>query len=275
MTGCRCKFPVKMIIFASVAPFQTTKMKKTIFILTFFGLAAVSGIEAATPDYKTTVLDLYLKGDMSQWEGIIDKVSTLPEWKSDDRQLEILTYYYGLIGHLLDKKRKDDAERELSKAMDLAGRMYKKMPDNALLLGLMANFTGFQIALSPLKATTLAKGMMAKAKKSMALSPDDPYVNILYSNILFYMPSVFGGSKEKALEGYQKARRYMESHAGYTQDNWMYIQLLASIGLVEEKNENYAAARKIYQKILQLYPDHSHVKNVAYPRVMQKINQTK
>ncbi|MCH5329114.1 MAG: hypothetical protein J1E02_08840, partial [Coprobacter sp.] len=230
-------------------------MKRAIWVLTVLWMTVVSGMYAASPDYKAAAFTLYLNGDMAQWTEIIDKISALPEWKSDDRQLEILTYYYGLVGHLLDKKRKDDAERELTKAMNLADRLYKKMPDNALLLGLMANFTGFQIALSPLKATTLAKGMLSKAKQSVALAPDDPYVNILYSNILFYMPSVFGGSKEKALAGYRKARQYMESHAGYTQDNWMYVQLLASIGLVEEKNENYAAARQIYQKILRMYPE--------------------
>ena len=250
-------------------------MKKVIWVWTILWMSVAAAVRADNPDYETLAFNLYLNGDMSQWKGVIDKMSARPEWKSNDRQLEILTYYYGLVGHLLDKKKKDDASRELANAMKLADRMYAKMPDNALLLGLMANFTGFQIALSPLKATTLAKGMMSKAKKAITLSPDDPYVNILYSNIQFYMPAVFGGSKEKALEGYQKARRHMESHAGYTQKNWMYIQLLTSIGLVEEKNENYAAAQKIYQKILQMYPNHYHVKNVAYPRVLKNIKETK
>ena len=51
----------------------------------------------------------------------------------------------------------------------------------------------------------------------------------------------------------------------------MYIQLLTTIGLVEEKNENYTEAKKMYQKVLQLQPNYGHVKNIVYPRLMKKM----
>ena len=63
----------------------------------------------------------------------------------------------------------------------------------------------------------------------------------------------------------------MESHDGYIKNNWMYIQLLTTIGLVEEKNENYIEAEKMYQKVLQLQPNYGHVKNIVYPRLMKKM----
>ena len=245
-------------------------MKRTISILIIL-LSSITLMQANNIDYKATAFNLYINGKMPQGDGLINKMSKDPEWQTHDRQLETLTYYYGLVGHLLDKKRKDDAGRVLTKALELANKMYKQTPDDALLLGLMANLTGYQIALSPIKATTLAKGMMTKAKKSIALNPNDPYVNILYSNILFYMPSMFGGNKDSALAGYQKARKHMETHNGYIKNNWMYIQLLTTIGLVEEKNENYVAAQKMYQKVLQLQPNYGHVKNIVYPRLMEKM----
>lgn len=184
---------------------------KRIFIFTILSLCIVSGGKAQQIDYKATAFNLFLNGKISQWPWVINKMVADPKLQDTEGQLEILTYYYGLVGHLMDVGQKKQASENLRKANELAMKLYKTNPDNPLLLGLMSNLTGFQIALSPLKATTLAKGMMNKAKKSIAKGPNDPHVNILYSNILFYMPGIFGGDTEKALQGYKKALQTMEA----------------------------------------------------------------
>ncbi|WP_278584735.1 tetratricopeptide repeat protein [Coprobacter fastidiosus] len=244
---------------------------KRIFIFTVLFLCIVSGVKSQQIDYKATAFNLFLNGKMSQWPWVINKMLADPKLQNTEGQLEILTYYYGLVGHLMDVGQKKQASENLRKANDLAIKLYKTNPDNPLLLGLMSNLTGFQIALSPLKATTLAKGMMNKAKKSIAKGPNDPYVNILYSNILFYMPGIFGGDTEKALQGYKKALQTMEADPELKKNNWMYIQLMVTIGVVEEKRENYVEAQKMYRKVLELYPEYAHVKNVSYPRLLEKM----
>ena len=244
---------------------------KRIFIFTVLFLCIVSGVKSQQIDYKATTFNLFLNGKMSQWPWVINKMLADPKLQNTEGQLEILTYYYGLVGHLMDVGQKKQAPENLRKANELAMKLYKTNPDNPLLLGLMSNLTGFQIALSPLKATTLAKGMMNKAKKSIAKGPNDPHVNILYSNILFYMPGIFGGDTEKALQGYKKALQTMEADPELKKNNWMYIQLMVTIGVVEEKRENYVEAQKMYRKVLELYPEYAHVKNVSYPRLLEKM----
>lgn len=244
---------------------------KRIFIFIILSLSIVSGGKAQQIDYKATAFNLFLNGKISQWPWVINKMVADPKLQDTEGQLEILTYYYGLVGHLMDVGQKKQASENLRKANELAMKLYKTNPDNPLLLGLMSNLTGFQIALSPLKATTLAKGMMNKAKKSIAKGPNDPHVNILYSNILFYMPGIFGGDTEKALQGYKKALRTMEADPELKKNNWMYIQLMVTIGVVEEKRENYVEAQKMYRKVLELYPEYAHVKNVSYPRLLEKM----
>ena len=245
-------------------------MKRILFVVILF-ICALCNIEAQQINYKATAFNLFLNGKMSQWPWVINKMLADPKLQNTEGQLEILTYYYGLVGHLMDVGQKKQASENLRKANDLAIKLYKTNPDNPLLLGLMSNLTGFQIALSPLKATTLAKGMMNKAKKSIAKGPNDPYVNILYSNILFYMPGRFGGDTEKALQGYKKALQTMEADPELKKNNWMYIQLMVTIGVVEEKRENYVEAQKMYRKVLELYPEYAHVKNVSYPRLLEKM----
>ena len=239
---------------------------KRIFIFTILSLCIVSGGKAQQIDYKATAFNLFLNGKISKWPWVINKMVADPKLQDTEGQLEILTYYYGLVGHLMDVGQKKQASENLRKANELAMKLYKTNPDNPLLLGLMSNLTGFQIALSPLKATTLAKGMMNKAKKSIAKGPNDPHVNILYSNILFYMPGIFGGDTEKALQGYKKALQTMEADPELKKNNWMYIQLMVTIGVVEEKRENYVEAQKMYRKVLELYPEYAHVKKVSNPR---------
>ena len=245
-------------------------MKRILFVVILF-ICALCNIEAQQINYKATAFNLFLNGKMSQWPWVINKMLADPKLQNTEGQLEILTYYYGLVGHLMDVGQKKQASENLRKANDLAIKLYKPNPDNPLLLGLMSNLTGFQIALSPLKATTLAKGMMNKAKKSIAKGPNDPYVNILYSNILFYMPGIFGGDTEKALQGYKKALQTMDADPELKKNNWMYIQLMVTIGVVEEKRENYVEAQKMYRKVLELYPEYAHVKNVSYPRLLEKM----
>lgn len=245
-------------------------MKRILFVVILF-ICALCNIEAQQINHKATAFNLFLNGKISQWPWVINKMVADPKLQDTEGQLEILTYYYGLVGHLMDVGQKKQASENLRKANDLAIKLYKTNPDNPLLLGLMSNLTGFQIALSPLKATTLAKGMMNKAKKSIAKGPNDPYVNILYSNILFYMPGIFGGDTEKALQGYKKALQTMEADPELKKNNWMYIQLMVTIGVVEEKRENYVEAQKMYRKVLELYPEYAHVKNVSYPRLLEKM----
>ena len=244
---------------------------KRIFIFIILSLCIVAGGKAQQIDYKATAFNLFLNGKISQWPWVINKMVADPKLQDTEGQLEILTYYYGLVGQLMDVGQKKQASENLRKANELAMKLYKTNPDNPLLLGLMSNLTGFQIALSPLKATTLAKGMMNKAKKSIAKGPNDPHVNILYSNILFYMPGIFGGDTEKALQGYKKALRTMEADPELKKNSWMYIQLMVTIGVVEEKRENYVEAQKMYRKVLELYPEYAHVKNVSYPRLLEKM----
>ena len=114
----------------------------------------------------------------------------------------------------------------------------------------MANFQGFQIALSPLKATTLARSMLQHVNKAEKISPDDPDVNIWSANILFYMPNVFGGDSQLSREYYRKALRLYEENEALRSNNWMYLQLM------------------------ELYPEYPHLKNVLYPRILSELEKS-
>lgn len=227
-------------------------------------------IAAEARNYRKETFDLYINGHMDKWQQVINAMRSEPN-QTEAYQLEILGYYYGLIGHLMDIKQKDEAEKCLKQANDLADKLYKKNPNSPELLALMSNFTGFQIALTPVKAPFLYRGMSSNSKKAIQSGANNPVVNILYANLLFYMPEMFGGDHKKALAHYETALKQMEKSPQLTKNNWLYIQLLTTIGLVYEKMENYTQAQKMFQKVLHLQPGYPTVKNVIYPRLMTKM----
>ncbi|MEG1573854.1 MAG: hypothetical protein RR293_02055 [Bacteroidales bacterium] len=247
-------------------------MRKLATILSIFLACCIAtDTMAQRIDYKATTYRLFIDGKVRQWGVIIDKMENDPEKQSDISKIELLGYYYGYIGHLLDIKNKDAATIEIKKAQKLITGLSAKYPHNTLLMGYSANITGYQIAIAPLKATTLARGMMHNTRNAIAKSPNDPVINILTANIFFYMPNMFGGDSNMALKQYYKALNMFEENETLRKDNWMYLQLLVTTGIVEEKQGNYENAKKLYLKILNIYPDYSQIRDNRYPNLLKKM----
>lgn len=247
-------------------------MKKYIYLFVFTLFCfIISSVNAQTLNYKEYTYKLFVSGNVSKWSAYISKFEKDPAKKDDISQIELLGYYYGYIGHLIDIKDEDRAEIYIKKALPLVEKLIEKYPNNALLKGYNANIIGFRIALSPLRATTLARGMMKNAKASISLAPNDPTVNILSANIFYYMPDFLGGNTKQALTQYKKALSEFEKNDNLRDNNWMYLQLMVTTAMVEEKLDNYNNAKILYEKILELYPNYPHVRDYRYPNLLKKM----
>lgn len=244
-------------------------MKKILIIALLCGIFAAPAF--AEKNYKKQSYDLFIVGRILDWDGIVDSLKAEPA-RTLDQDIELLTYYYGLVGHLMDIDKKK-ARAWLDEAMPVITPLLEKYPDDARLVGLMANFKGFAIALSPLKAATLARSMLQLARRAPQLAPENPEANIWGANILFYMPNALGGNTKQSKVYYQKAMELYENNEALRANNWMYLQLIVTLGLVEEKAGNYEGALEYYQKVMRLFPDYPHVKEVLYPRVVKEMEK--
>ncbi|MCD7710916.1 MAG: hypothetical protein LUI04_06180 [Porphyromonadaceae bacterium] len=244
-------------------------MKKFLIVLFLSGVATLS-LSAADSCRGEKMFDLYITGNILQWEEEIEAMRNDTTLQSFEEREELLTYYYGLIGHLIGAKEKQHAEALLREALELIKPMLEESPQNGRLYGLMANFQGYQIAISPLKATTWARSMLIHAKRAQRLLPDDPEVNIWSANILFYMPDALGGDSKSARNFYNRALEIYENEACW-QGSWLYVQLLVSLALVEEKAHNYEAAWVYVDKAYGIYPDYPYLRDILRPRILGKM----
>ncbi len=244
-------------------------MKK--FLLTLL----ISGITialSATENYRTQIYNLFINGNILQWEDVIKEMSTRSDSYTLEENIELLTYYYGLSGHLMGKDN-NKAKELIYNALDILKPLLKEHPENASLLGISANLLGYQIAINPIKATTLSRSMLNQAKKAPNLAPEDPEVNIWGANILFYMPNAFGGDTKQSLILYKKALQLYENNEELRRENWMYLQLIVTLGLVEEKAENYEEALKYYRRVNEIFPSYPYTREVLIPRVEGKMKE--
>ena len=244
-------------------------MPKWVLLVVIFYGCIVWNAYSSDNVYRTETYNLYINGKMAQWIEVINQMDANPS-QTTQLQMQTLQYYYGVIGHFIDKKQNDKASQALKKADSLLTVVEKKLPEDPVVFGLKSNFIGFRIALSPLKATVLFRGMLKNANKAIEGGKDNAFVNVLYANILFYMPNMFGGDNNKALDCYKQALSIMEQTPGETTDNWLYIQTKISVGLVNEKMENFEAAEQQFQQLMEIEPRYMYVKDVLYPRLLEK-----
>ena len=111
-------------------------------------------------------------------------------------------------------------------------------------------------------------------RRILETAPENPDVNIWSANILFYMPDIFGGDTQKSREYYRKALQLYENDESLRSNNWMYLQLIITLGLVEEKDRNYEKAHEYFSKAMELYPEYPHLKNVLYPRILEELGNS-
>lgn len=203
---------------------------------------------------KSAMLNAYLNGNMHYWQEQIDQTKRKTNL-SRAESLVLLNYEYGYIGYLLGIKSDKQARyylKDASARLDALKRV-KNSAEAAQLEALSAAFTGYQIGLSPWKAPVLGPESIAYAEKAIGIQAEEPWGYIQMGNIKRYSPGIFGGSKQKALSYYLKAKILYEEVRGYA-DDWQYIALLMDIAQTYSETGDKQQAKTYYAAVKKAYP---------------------
>lgn len=234
-------------------------------------LLAINFKVSAQVDYKIDIYHAFVRNEMDKWKEIIDKMQ-LQKTKSSDHIVELLNYQYGYIAWCVGTKKFNQAKTYLNLAKENLKYLEQINYNPSLIYAYKSALLSFEIAISPYKAIFLGSKIMDLAKRAIEADNEDPFAYLQYANILYYKPEILGGSKSLAIEYYKKAQKLMEMDKSLSDKNWNYLYLLATIAKAYIELNDYKMAKDYIEKILEIEPNFTWVKNELYPKLTTKFN---
>lgn len=244
--------------------------RKNDIIITLFLALFLSG--SAFASNKQKIYEAYISNRMIDWQIVIDSMEQ-NKTENTGYLSELVNYQYGFIGYCLAEDDDKKAKHYLDLAENNLDILENLNFDSALVNAYEAAFWGFKIGLSPIKAPIFGRRCIKNADRALELNNKLPFAHVQYGNAYFYMPAIFGGSKEVAIEHFLLAIEQMEKQPAALQNDWNYLSLLSLTGQSYEEMGEYEKAKSIYEKALQFEPDFKWVKDELYPNLKTKLKE--
>ncbi len=238
-----------------------------ILLLLFSGAAILPAQQS--PHEK--VYQAYISDQMDLWDQVIRDLSSRKASLTDQQLKELINFYYGYVGWAIGQDMKRKARDYIDEADMLIDELLEKHPGWPELYAFKGAFFGFKIGLNSIKAVVLGPESIKNIDHAVEMGPDQPQGWIEKGNALFYMPKMFGGSKEKAMEAYQKAIRLLERDPEMISNNWMYLNVLMILGQSYEKIDQLENAKISYEKALQIEPRFIYLRDELYPSLLKRM----
>lgn len=185
-------------------------------------------------------------------------------------------YYIALadyrIAGLLEGESKDPSEH-LNAAVEHLKKATEIDPQAAEAHALLSSVYGWQIGLSPMKTMLLGPRVGKAARKAKQLAPDNPRVVLSAAISDFNTPEMFGGSKEKGLQGLKRAAELFaqEEPTDPIRPVWGHREAYAWLGIAYQGQGELESARTAFEKALEIDPDFGWVKDWLLPE-LEKAN---
>ncbi len=203
-----------------------------------------------------------------------------------DKNLSVWSHYYialadyRIANYLLTqgKKNKDRASKHLKEAAEHLEEATRKEVTGddarttaAEIYALLSSVYGRQISLSGIKGMFLGPKSGNLLKKAEQLAPDNPRVVLNAAISAFNTPKMWGGSKERAMEGFQRAAELFarEKPTDPIHPVWGHSETYAWLGIAYMDRDEEDSARAAFEKALEIDPDNGWVKYELLPKVSE------
>lgn len=226
-----------------------------IIIFSVFLGVLFSPVPVSAQTFQAEIYQAYISGNMDQWEKALQSYS--PAKPTQYELYDLALAHYGFIGYCLGRDQKARAKPYLNQAEILTKGLLEIYPDNPRFIALRGALYGFRMSYQPQKIMTIGPKALKEVKRAMQAGPDCPEAWVENGNTDWFMPALFGGSRERALNAYKKAITILERTPGQLTNNWYYLNLhMILASWYEERNMSFFA-NELYRKVLQIEPKFS------------------
>ncbi|HSV75913.1 MAG TPA: hypothetical protein VLH37_02670 [Bacteroidales bacterium] len=243
---------------------------KIIIILLITSLFAIQQIHGQTSsqlqNFRNQIYEAYVLNNMPRWAQTVSAMEAAYRSNPHEELLyDLLLAQYGLIGYYLGNNREREGEALLDNAQTLLRRLETLPAFQAQAHAFDAAFLAFRISLQPLRAMVLGPRSSQAASRSTEANSRYARAWVERGNIMFFAPSPFG-SKERAINYYQRAVRTMEENM-HPSHRWLYLSTLVSLANSFEKTGDIQMALQTVEKALRFEPRFKWAKEELLPKL--------
>jgi tetratricopeptide (TPR) repeat protein len=232
----------------------------------------IAGTPTALASWKTEIYQAYTSSQMERWKVVIDEMEN-KKVNNESFLSQLVNYQYGYIAWCIGNDNNEQAKEYLDRAEKNLDLLAEVNADASIINAYKSAFYGFKIGMNKIRAPFFGPRSVRHAEQAIEQNEKNPMGYIQYGNSQYYMPSVFGGSKEVAVDYFRKAQSLMEQHPEEIKNDWNYLSLLTLIARSYEEIGRLSQAQEYYHKILKVEPEFQWVKNELYPDFLQKQKQ--
>ena len=180
---------------------------------------------------------------------------------------------YRIASLLVAGEENKAASEHLKSAVEHLKKATEIDPQVAEAYALLSSVYGRQMGLNPMKSMFIGPKSGKAIQKAKQLAPDNPRVVLSAAISDFNTPKMFGGSKEKGLQGLQRAAELFaqEEPTDPIQPVWGHREAYAWIGIAYQDRGELESARAAFEKALEIDPDFGWVKYALLPE-LEKVN---
>jgi tetratricopeptide (TPR) repeat protein len=254
-------------------------MKRTILVIALLWLAAVSlnnaqPVDALISEGKKLLYKADVEFDLTSYikaRGMFERA--LASDKEDYLANYFLAYTdYKLAVYYMQKKDKPQFQNYVDSATEILKSLINANDSDAEAISLLGTVSGIQVSMDPSLGPSKGSQNVAFTSEAIGISPDNPRVLLQKGISKFNTPEFFGGSKEEAMDYFEKSISIFENdNESNSKINWGYLDALAWLGKSQTQLGDYDAAISTYNKALQTEPNFSWVKNGLLPAVQEKL----
>ncbi len=238
----------------------------SIFIISLPG----KGTASTQRSLQNMIYKAYVENRMSLWESTLKAMELEYSRNPSDGMLyDVILAQYGLIGYYLGTGKENEGGKLLDRAEKNLEQLKEAPGYEAQSLAFEGAFYGYRISQRPIRGVRLGPRSSRVINEALEKDPDYPRAWIEKGNVMFFAPSVLGGSKSEAINHYQKAIALLEKNM-QNNHRWLYLSTLVSLANAYEKTGQLEKAIQTLEKSLDYEPDFEWVKEELLPEFKAK-----